>query len=535
MSLRYSLLDEPLIRGRLAAGGRQVDYSLPALLVALAVDAVRDFPALRPHQRHPWHAFLVQLAAMAIHRAGRTQPFDDESAWKEALLALTRAHPDGAAWCLITPHDRPAFLQAPVPTGDVTRWEDDTPTPDSLDILVTSKNHDLKQERIRAAQPDDWLFALVSLQTAAPYPGRGNFGIARMNGGSSSRPGLGIDPPGGPGRRWWRDIRIALAERPKLVEQFGYRDTDGIGLLWLQPWDGKTAYSFSALDPFFIEISRRVRLVADGDRIRALRTTSEGPRIAKAEAKSRKGNTGDLWTPVELAAGKSLGVSATGFDYKRTAELLFGNNYHRPPAQIAGPEDDVEGLTVLARAIAGGQSTSDGYHERRVPVTRTVRKLLIRRQTDQSAAERLATVAGERVQAIDKIRGLLWTALATLFDNGASKERFSDSAKNRANDFVKPFERGEDARFFDELNAEIESDKRGEVRLAWYLSMAERAEGILEDAFEAGPRSGEQRYRARSAALGRLHGGLRSPKVLPTLADHYRKLRAEKETAHEPT
>jgi CRISPR system Cascade subunit CasA len=420
-------------------------------------------------------------------------------------------------------------MQAPVPGRAVDEWKDDRPTPDSLDILATSKNHDLKQARIRAAGPDDWVFALVSLQTAAPYPGQGNFGIARMNGGSSSRPGIGIDPPGGPGRRWWRDVRIALAEHPKLVEYFGYKETDGIGLLWLQPWNGKAAYSFSTLDPFFIEISRRVRLVADGDRIRALRTTSEGPRIAKEEAKSRKGNTGDLWTPVELAAGKALGVSGSGFDYRRTVKLLFGTDYHRPPAQMAGPEDDVEGLTVLARAIAGGQSTTDGYHERRVPVTHTVRKWLIRQQTDQ-----LATVAGERVQDIDRIRGVLWTALVTLFDNDASKEKFSDDAKDKANRFTKPFEQGEDARFFDELNAEIESEQPDQVRLQWYLSMAERAEAILKDAFNAGPRSSEQRYRARAAALARFHAGLRSPKVLPAIADYYRKLQADKETAHEP-
>jgi CRISPR system Cascade subunit CasA len=40
----------------------------------------------------------------------------------------------------------------------------------------------------------------------------------------------------------------------------------------------------------------------------------------------------------------------------------------------------------------------------------------------------------------------------------------------------------------------------------------------LHDAFAAGPRSGEQRYRARAAALGRLKAGLR--KELPTLAEY---------------
>jgi len=531
MTCRYSLLNEPLIRTRLAADGSPARYTLPGLFVALAGDTIRDFPALRPHQRHPWHAFLVQLAAMALHKAGQSQPLASEAEWKAALLALTPDYPDGEAWCLVAPHDKPAFMQAPVLEGKIEDWVSDKPTPDSLDILVTSKNHDLKQERIRLALPDDWIFALLSLQTAAPYPGPKNYGVARMNKGSSSRPGLGVDPASGPSRRWSRDVRIALSERASLVNDFGYVEHEGVGLLWLAPWDGKSAYSYAALDPFFIEICRRIRLVANNDQIMAIRTTSTGPRIAKEESDSRRGNTGDLWTPVEVAAGKSFGASKAGFDYTRMVKLLFGSNYKKPPAQIVSAEDDTEGLTVIARAIAGGQSTTDGYHERRVPISRTVRKLLIRQDTD-----RLATLAGERVQAIASINKTLWGALVTLFDNDKKRDKndkIPDSIKNKANDFAKPFEQAEDARFFDELNAEIESDDPDKVRLGWHLSMAERAETVLRIAFDAGPRSGEQRYRARAAALSRFHGGLRSGNVLPSLAQHYRKQQASKENNHD--
>lgn len=528
MTLQYSLLDELLIRARLVAGGQSVQYSLPGLLVALANDEVRDFPALRPHQRHPWHAFLVQLAAMALHHAGRDQPFETEQEWKDALLALTPEHPDGAAWCLIAPHDKPAFMQAPVPGGKVDGWVDDRPTPDSLDILITSKNHDLKATRMRLDKPDDWVFSLVSLQTQAPYPGPGNYGVARMNGGSSSRPGLGIKPPGGLGKRWSRDVRIALKERIKILEK-GYSDEGGIGLLWLLPWDGKTAFSFAALDPFFIEICRKVRLTFSSSGISALRATSEGPRIFKDEAKARKGNTGDLWTPIHKGEGKSLGLSASGFGYKRMVELAFGPDYEKPPAQNIQADDPHEGLVLVAQAIAGGQSTTDGYHERRIPISPKVRKLFIQKQTDY-----LAKIAEERVDAIGKMRSVLWTAFAALFDQGAAKDKFSDSAKDKANEFTKSFEQAEDSRFFDELNTEIESVDSDKIRLQWLLSMAGRAEANLNAAFIAGPQSGEQRYRARSAALSRFHGGLRSDKTLPTLANYYRQLTTNKENAHEP-
>jgi len=418
-----------------------------------------------------------------------------------------------------------------VPEGTLAGWANDTPTPDALDLLVTSKNHELKQQRIVAAHPDDWLLALISLQTAAPYPGRGNFGVARMNGGSSSRPGLGIAPPGGPGRRWLRDVQIALAERPAIAEQGGYRADGGIALLWLRPWDGSSACSLSALDPFFIEICRRVRLVEQNGHLRAWRKASAGPRIAKEETKSRKGNTGDLWTPLSVAEGKSLGVSESGFDYRRTAELLFGTSWRKPPAQVARAGDDMEGLSLVACAIAGGQSTTDGYHERRVPVSPKVRRMLIRQETDL-----LTKVAGERVDAIRRMHGLLRSALETLFDNGKDRKGrgdIPDSIGDKAARFAKPFEQAEDMRFFDALNAEIESSDRQQTRLAWYLSMAEEARAMLIAAFDAGPRSGEQRYRARAAALGRFEAGLRSDKVLPTLAEHFRKRQRDQEHAND--
>jgi CRISPR system Cascade subunit CasA len=71
--LHFSLLDREILRYR-NVHGETVTANLPQLLVALGADQVRDFPALRPHQRHPWHAFLVQLAAIAIlqNRESRT-------------------------------------------------------------------------------------------------------------------------------------------------------------------------------------------------------------------------------------------------------------------------------------------------------------------------------------------------------------------------------------------------------------------------------------------------------------------------------
>jgi CRISPR system Cascade subunit CasA len=153
---------------------------------------------------------------------------------------------------------------------------------------------------------------------------------------------------------------------------------------------------------------------------------------------------------------------------------------------------------------------------------------MIKRRTDA-----LAAIAEGRVSDISKVRKVLWSALAKLFAKGTSE--FTDSVTDKAARFAKAFEQFEDARFFDGplgLNEQIEADDPAAVRLAWYQDMAQRAEDILHDAFAAGPRSGEQRYRARAAALARLRGGLR--KELPSLADYLDARRAQRSPDSEP-
>ena len=536
MTLQYSLLDEPLIRARLVGSGQPVQYSLPGLFVALARDEVRDFPALRPHQRHPWHAFLVQLAAMALHHAEQAQPFETEQEWKDALLALTPEHPVGSAWCLVAPHDKPAFMQAPVPGGIVSDWKsvrDKTTiaTPDELDMLVTSKNHDLKAARMRQAQLDDWVMALISLQTQEGFLGAGNYGVSRMNGGFANRPAIGVVPKGHWGQRWQRDIATLLKHRDEIVEHLGLQNENGIGLLWLKLWSGETSLAFSSLDPFYIEICRRIRLIQSDDD-QSIGAITTGSKAARVEATERNGITGDPWMPIDTAAGKALTIGADGFHYRLAAELLFGSKFRSPIAQIPDVADGTENIVVLAQGVTRGQGKTEGYHERRIPISPAVRRLLLQKQTD-----RLAKIAGERVHAVGQIRYVLKSSLETLLDNAKPRNKPSDipdSIKTKANNYTKQFEQAEDSRFFDELNAEIESDDPDKARLQWLLSMAERAEAVLKNAFIAGPQSGERRYRAQSASLSRFNGSLRSDKTLPTLANYYRQLTANKEIAHEP-
>ena len=67
-----NILTEPLIRMRTREGARAA--SLPEVYAALTRDEIEAFPALRPHQRHAWHTFLVQLGVMAMREGDVSEP-----------------------------------------------------------------------------------------------------------------------------------------------------------------------------------------------------------------------------------------------------------------------------------------------------------------------------------------------------------------------------------------------------------------------------------------------------------------------------
>ncbi len=71
MMLAFNLLDVPLVTVTDPSGSRASRRTLPETLAALVCGDVGDFPRLRPHQRHVWHALLVQLSALTLARWSR--------------------------------------------------------------------------------------------------------------------------------------------------------------------------------------------------------------------------------------------------------------------------------------------------------------------------------------------------------------------------------------------------------------------------------------------------------------------------------
>ena len=72
------------------------------------------------------------------------------------------------------------------------------------------------------ALPEHWALALVSMQTMGAYGGRTWYSVARMNGGSSSRPALAATPGMGAASRWRRDVVRLLESRDDTLVAHDY-------------------------------------------------------------------------------------------------------------------------------------------------------------------------------------------------------------------------------------------------------------------------------------------------------------------------
>lgn len=499
----HSLLDDGLFTIRQADGAPHA-VSLPEILQRLATNNVLSFDALQMHQQQPWYAFLVQLAAMGVARAhGGTLP-ESADAWREVLLRLA----DGkeAAWHLVVENPaEPAFLQPPIPEGSINEvgFKADIPTPDQLDVLITSKNHDVKSTRVLHPQPEHWVYALCTLQTMEGFLGRGNYGVVRMNGGFGNRPLVGLAPDLTWGARFRRDVKVLLDERAELASRY---DLNGHALLWLPPWDGKkdSALPLNACDPYFIEVCRRIRMMSPNGDITCWRTNTKGQRIDAPD--DLNGITGDPWTPIEKKGTKALTLGESGFTYDLLQELILGSEYSRPPA-LEIREGDGDALYLVARTLVRGQGKTDGLHKRIVPIPKKTSTIFRKR----SARELLGKRAQARVELVDKVRRkVLYSAIAALVSSGRDERPDSD----KVSPYLQRFARAIDERFFDALWASVEMDEE-EARKQWQQVLKEEAEQTFEEAKHSTPIAAIHRWKARSKAQSFFESRIRT--VLDTL------------------
>jgi CRISPR system Cascade subunit CasA len=457
--------------------------SLFGAFAALARGEAWSFPALRPHQREPWHAFTVQVATMALIRAGQDTLPVEEAAWRDLLLGLTPGQPE--AWELVVDDwSKPALLQPPVVAAtNRADYKNVLPTPDALDMLVTAKNHDVKQEQMAGAADEDWLFALVTLQTSEGFLGAGNYGISRMNGGFATRMSLGVRPSGGgAGAAFARDVR-------RLVARAG-EGRRGLPLLWTEPWDGTRSLDYATLDSLYVEVCRRIRLRRGGGGIEAMAAGSKCARVAAAEL---KGKTDDPWAPVKADRSASHTPTGAGFGYRQFAQLLDSARINLPPLAHLHPEDGRDGLTIVAAALVRGQGKTEGLHRRAIRTSRIDEledgdEVVLDRIGD--AAQRRSTEAGEAARRLRR-------ALMLLVQGGPEQARLDDdAAKRKVEPWMEAFDLAVDDVFFDApFWAELAGDPLPHHG-AWRDRLRQIAGLVLAAAAEAAPRTEMRRVRA---------------------------------------
>ena len=535
-----NILTEPVIRMDTAAGRRSA--SLPEVYAALMADEVVAFPALRPHQRHAWHAFLVQLGAMAMHRAGVAEPPSGAGEWAGLIRGLTPDWPGDEPWQLVVDDiTAPAFMQAPARsaataeeygTKIVKRSKQSVRVPDedkiirnadALDLLVTSKNHDLKSAVIADTPVDNWIFALISLQTMEGYGGRYNYGISRMPSGYGNRPAFTITPSIRPGIHIRRDLAALLECRQAILDEYPVV-ASGIGLAWILPWDGTKdePLLIDQMEPFYIEICRRVRLRHTDGKLLAWRANSDARRIFDA-----KGLTGDPWAPVNKTTNQNgtppafLGRPKLG--YERIVDGLFSANWEKPQLLTVTSYDRTDGGTpqLVARGMVRGEGGTEGYHERVIPLKPKTAQVF----SHGGGTQELEDIARERVADAGKVQRILRRAVATFAARGDSNA-INQEQRDLANLWVNQLGEIVDARFFEYLQAEFEVDDRAErerIRNRWLYNgddgVIDHAGKILQTAADALPCPAIRRYKARVQADSVFWGSLKGNNGFPSVFD----------------
>ena len=481
----HNLLTKPCIRVQVNDGEvRRAD--LPGTLKLLSTDRITTFPALRAHQQHAWHALLSQLGALACEESQTKRMPASRRDWEKALRRLAPGWKRDAPWHLVPIEEQmPGFLQ-PAGHESYPREPRVRTTPDGIDIVIATKNHEVKTLAAAEGDADDWLFALVTTQTAGGYSGRGNYGVSRMNGGYASRICVGLRPAtGGPGAWFRHDVERLRAEWRKE----GQRPPAAEALLWLRPWDGEEQLDLDTLHPGYIESCRRIRLIATSMGIEARTRSSRKSRI---NAAGQLGNVGDHWMPVEADGGKALTLGERGFRYDALSAIL-GPEYAPHGAMRTG---GAKGRwRLVARGLARGQGKTAGYHERNdIVVNNALAKRLgtpAGRAEIRADAKALIDVARDTAKAVWAATNRLAAPTSQTNEPPAAARRQSERLENYVDEV-----------FFGALDtlASTPKKERQEIVDRFRSELATAAQTLVDAAIREAGGGRRDRHLARAAA-----------------------------------
>ena len=460
---------------------------------------------------------------MAMHRAGLETPPSDAEEWSRIIRGLTPDWSEDEPWHLVVNDiTLPAFMQPPALTKEREKdYKNTVTTPDELDIISTSKNHDLKMGVLHDADTNDWLFALINLQTMAGQIGNGHYPISRMQSGWNSRTSFTLTSSLRWGKHIRRDIRTLLE-----VDFTNWpMRWDGIPLIWTEQWDGNDeALTLDKLHPYYLEVCRRRRL-AIGHLGIYVRVATSKQRLA---TKSRLGVVGDPWQLVDKRdkkGDKALAMQKDSFTYRRIVDYLFEGGDWDLPALFSAKQGD---RYLVARGVKGDRGgQTEGYYERNIPLRPRVAQVFGR----AGGTQEIADLARDRVKQVGTVQGILRSAVATFIIKGKNisdlKPLDRRNLLNRDDVNLWPNRLDEiiDARFFEELQTEFEADasEQQSIRNKWLRNDTDKsgvinhARGLLQEATDSLPCPSIYRYKARESAEGLFEGWLRGNGGFPDL------------------
>jgi len=501
-----NLLVDPVFRVRTSEGiGR---HDLPHLMALLGEDKVESLPGLQRHQEDAFNVFICYLAGAVLVRAGATEPRQTADYWREGIRVLTREEgcDDDSAWTLVVEDPtRPAFMQPPAPDLATFRrdYKPKASTPDALDVMQTAKNHDVKSARADPGDLEAWIYALVSLQTTIGFLGAGNQGISRMNGGFGSRPIVGWQDGRRSGHRFKHSIEALTAQRSTLLEPPHYYLPHGKALLWVDPWDGTTSLSLDSLDPFYIEIARRIRLICQHTGLIALGASCAKTRIA---AKEQSGNLGDPWIPINIKTNGALTVPESGLTPSMLRDLIFGDG-NLKPAAMQIPSSTTGSGWLNVSVLVRGQGTTDGFREASIRIPERARPILF---GGGQRRDQLAKLSKQGLDAAATIQfKALRPALFSLMEGGPESIVLDKTEIAKwVDNVVHPFGLNWNPLYFDWLWSTLsETDEDAALR-PWFEQLRELAQDTLNRAMARAPLHGGRSYRAKTKAQGMFIGSL---------------------------
>ncbi|WP_037412855.1 hypothetical protein [Silanimonas lenta] len=524
----HDLLHDPLIGVRTPAGVQRL--SLPGLLAALSAGQVDGYTGLRAHQADPWHVFLVQLAASIQARRPTDALPTDATYWREGLLDLADGIPE--AWQLVVEDvTKPAFMQHPY--CPKASYKPCAYAPDELDVLFTSKSHDVKPAKVAPDDMEAWLYALMTRQTISPYGGGGGAlnGVARMNSGYGSRPFVAWVRDLHTSKRFQDETNALCRLRGSIVNApYGYSSDRAVVLTWTHPWNSQGHQFFlRQLEPWFIESARLIRLKRDEYQkgIFALQAGTKARQIGPKEP--HKGDIGDPWIPI-TTEGAALTITSPGFTPARLCKLIFKDGISESKGLLMTSHLSDSNSWLVASVLTGGNCQTDGFYHIELPVPAKIKRSLSQETTRKTLAHLAQHLLNDAKDVQECLRIAFYVLAVEAAENELRKKQHTTTFAalnaiqelSRKKEKKKAFERIDlfsretisaltrtwEQHYFPTLWRGADEDHET-VRRNWQQRLVEAGQALLDEAATRLPLPTNRRWRAltqaESAWRGMLH------------------------------